>query len=116
LLESNARSQKKKRFGDKIGSHSILRSFRLLDDVFLSQTKRYMSSLGFPDINVWLAIAMREHVHTKFARVVAVENGTIAFSRFTQIGLLRQLTTAATMDGKPLTMERGLGSPRPVLH
>jgi toxin-antitoxin system PIN domain toxin len=65
-----------------------------------------MSSLSFPDINVWLAIAMREHAHAKTAREWwRHESGTIAFSRFTQLGLLRQLTTAATMSGKPLTME-----------
>ena len=29
---------------------------------------------------------------------------TIAFSRFTQISVLRLLTTAAAMNGKPLTM------------
>lgn len=65
-----------------------------------------MSSLSFPDVNVWLAIATPEHAHAELAREWwRQESGTIAFSRFTQLGLLRQLTTAATMDGKPLTME-----------
>lgn len=32
------------------------------------------------------------------------ETGTIAFSRLTQLGLLRLMTTAAAMDGKPLTI------------
>ncbi len=32
------------------------------------------------------------------------ENGCIAFSRFTQIGFLRLMTTAAAMAGKPLSM------------
>lgn len=64
-----------------------------------------MSSLSFPDINVWLAIAAPEHVHAKPAgEWWKQEAGTIAFSRFTQIGFLRLLTTAAAMDGKPLTI------------
>lgn len=64
-----------------------------------------MSSLSFPDINVWLAVATPEHVHSAAAgRWWEQETGTIAFSRFTQHGLLRLLTTSAAMDGKPLTI------------
>ena len=64
-----------------------------------------MSSLSFPDINVWLAIAAPEHVHAAAAqRWWGEEQGRIAFSRFTQLGLLRLMTTAAAMDGKPLSM------------
>ena len=32
------------------------------------------------------------------------ESGNIAFSRFTQLGFLRLMTTAEVMDGKPLSM------------
>jgi hypothetical protein len=64
-----------------------------------------MSSLSFPDINVWLALAAPEHIHSGLAhRWWNQENGVIAFSRFTQIGFLRLLTSAAAMDEKPLTM------------
>lgn len=64
-----------------------------------------MSSLSFPDINVWLAIAAPEHIHAPVARTWwEQENGTIAFCRLTQLGFLRLMTTAAVMDGKPLTM------------
>ena len=64
-----------------------------------------MSSLSFPDINVWLALAAPEHVHATIARQWwQQETGAIAFSRFTQIGFLRLMTTAAVMDGKPLTI------------
>jgi toxin-antitoxin system PIN domain toxin len=64
-----------------------------------------MSSLTFPDINVWLAIASPEHVHAPAARRWwRAEKGRIAFSRLTQIGFLRVMTTPAAMDGKPLTM------------
>lgn len=64
-----------------------------------------MSSLSFPDINVWLAIATPEHVHAPLARDWwKKETGAIAFCRLTQLGFLRLMTTAAVMDGKPLTM------------
>ncbi len=64
-----------------------------------------MISLSFPDINVWLAVAAPEHVHAVVARRWwEQEIGTIAFSRFTQLGFLRLMTTAAVMDGKPLTI------------
>jgi toxin-antitoxin system PIN domain toxin len=64
-----------------------------------------MSSLSFPDINVWLAIAAPEHVHAAIAKGWwHQETGSIAFCRLTQLGFLRLMTTAAVMDGKPLTM------------
>ena len=64
-----------------------------------------MSSLSFPDVNVWLALAAPEHLHAAAARRWwERETGRIAFSRFTQLGFLRLMTTAAAMDGKPLTM------------
>jgi toxin-antitoxin system PIN domain toxin len=66
-----------------------------------------MSSLSFPDINVWLALAAPEHIHAATARVWwDAEPGRIAFSRITQLGLLRLITTAAAMDGKPLSMTK----------
>ena len=64
-----------------------------------------MSSLVFPDVNVWLALAAPEHVHAAAARRWwERETNPIVFSRMTQMGLLRLVTTAAAMDGKPLTM------------
>jgi uncharacterized protein len=64
-----------------------------------------MDSLSFPDINVWLAIASPEHIHSAIARRWwQEEEGTIAFCRLTQLGFLRLVTTAAAMDGKPLTV------------
>lgn len=64
-----------------------------------------MSSLSFPDVNVWLALVTADHVH----RPAALSwwdrtDGTIAFCRLTQMGLLRLLTTAAVMNNKPLSM------------
>ena len=59
----------------------------------------------FPDINVWLALVVERHVCN--AAASRWWNGdkaeTIGFCRFTQLGLLRHLTNAATMKGNPLT-------------
>jgi len=61
-------------------------------------------SLVFPDVNVWLALSI-EHVHQKPALDWwRREAGAIGFCRFTQLGLLRLLTTPAVMGGKPLSM------------
>jgi toxin-antitoxin system PIN domain toxin len=63
-------------------------------------------SLVFPDVNVWIVLSI-EHVHQEIALDWwREEPGPIAFCRFTQIGLLRLLTTSAAMDGKPLTMKQ----------
>jgi uncharacterized protein len=67
--------------------------------------RKPMSSLSFPDMNVWLALASVEHIHSTLARSWwKSEEGTIAFCRLTQLGFLRLMTTAAAMDGKPLTI------------
>ena len=64
-----------------------------------------MSSLSFPDINVWLAVALSEHAHHAAARRWwEEESGQIGFSRLTQMGFLRLMTTAAAVDGRPLSM------------
>jgi hypothetical protein len=56
-------------------------------------------------MNVWLALASVEHIHSELARNWwENEVGTIAFCRLTQLGFLRLMTTAAAMDGKPLTI------------
>ena len=69
-----------------------------------------MNSLSFPDVNVWLALASSEHVHHAAARRWwEAENSRIGFSRITQLGFLRLMTTAAAMDGKPLTMREAWG-------
>ena len=65
-----------------------------------------MTSLGFPDVNVWLALMLEDHVHRRIAigwwESTSLE--VLAFSRFTQMSVLRLLTTAAVMNGRPLTM------------
>jgi uncharacterized protein len=65
-----------------------------------------MTSLSFPDMNVWLALAAPEHMHHAAAGAWwKRETGRIGFSRMSQLGFLRLMTNAAAMDGKPLTMK-----------
>ena len=65
-----------------------------------------MILLSFPDVNVWLALMLADHVHREAAKQwwLADQSEAIGFSRFTQISVLRLLTTAAAMNGKPLNM------------
>jgi toxin-antitoxin system PIN domain toxin len=65
-----------------------------------------MISSTFPDVNVWLALLLENHVHRAAARrwLESTESGLIGFLRVTQISVLRLLTTPAAMHGKPLRM------------
>jgi len=65
-----------------------------------------MNSLSFPDINVWFALVVSEHGFHQIAAAwwKATDAEVIGISRFTQLGLLRLLTTSAAMNGKPRTM------------
>jgi len=65
-----------------------------------------MISLIFPDVSVWLALLHPDHVHRVVAENWWESNLTvvIGYLRLTQIGVLRLLTTAAVMNGKPLRM------------
>ena len=66
-----------------------------------------MRALSFPDPNVWMALLVADHVH----RPAAVawwnqdQSEIIAFSRVTQITVLRLLTTSGVMNGQPLSMK-----------
>jgi toxin-antitoxin system PIN domain toxin len=60
----------------------------------------------FPDINVWVALTYEGHVHHAVAATWFVglqPDTTLAFCRFTQLGLLRLLTTAAVMGDEAMT-------------
>jgi uncharacterized protein len=62
--------------------------------------RRFSSSFLFPDINVWLALSYERHVHCPVARKWFEQldaDARLCFCRFTQIGLLRLLTTEALM-------------------
>lgn len=67
-----------------------------------------MSSLLFPDVNVWVALGMDGHAHHAAAKrwyETLPETGTLVFCRQTQLGLFRIFTTAAIMQKDVLTMQ-----------
>jgi uncharacterized protein len=65
-----------------------------------------MTSSSFPDVNVWLALLLEDHVHRAAARrwLESTKSDLIGFLRLTQMSVLRLLTTAAAMNGRPLRM------------
>ena len=65
-----------------------------------------MTKRSFPDVNVWFALAVADHLHHPAALAWWNEESSLAgFCRLTQLGLLRLLTTAAAMGGQPLPNE-----------
>ncbi|MBV8072646.1 MAG: hypothetical protein JO270_22270 [Acidobacteriaceae bacterium] len=61
----------------------------------------------FPDLNVWIALSVAGHCHSKDAwRWMALlpRDFRFIFSRYTQIGMLRLLTNEAVMGKETLTM------------
>jgi toxin-antitoxin system PIN domain toxin len=57
-------------------------------------------SFLFPDVNVWIALTYAGHVHHKKAGAwfeAGAEDDRLCFCRFTQLSLLRLLTTRAVM-------------------
>jgi toxin-antitoxin system PIN domain toxin len=61
-----------------------------------------------PDVNLWIALTVAEHVHHKSAVkwVDAVVDDSIAFCRVTQMGFLRLLTNGRVMADDVLTAHR----------
>jgi hypothetical protein len=60
----------------------------------------------FPDINVWVALTYEGHVHHAVGAAWFAElqpDAALAFCRFTQLGLLRILTTAPIMGDEVMT-------------
>ena len=57
-----------------------------------------MKSSLFPDVNVWLALTHRRHIHHRIAADWFQERDeTMYFCRFTQLGFLRLLTKEQVM-------------------
>src|ERR1035437_4282472 len=58
-----------------------------------------------PDVNIWIALAAEGHVHHVPARdwFAAQPDGSVAFCRITQMGLLRLLTNSSVMGRAPRT-------------
>jgi len=68
-------------------------------------SKSTISSV-FPDVNVWLALSSPDHLHFQSAwnwYTRLPEDAVLLFCRFTQLGLLRLLTTRAAMGPGTLT-------------
>ncbi len=67
-----------------------------------------MNTLNFLDANVWLALIWDRHEHCEIARgwFERSQDGSFLFCRFTQLTVLRLLTTAAVMGGDVRTMKR----------
>ena len=66
-------------------------------------------TLFFPDLNVWMALSVAEHVHSpvawKWLSGVSGESRLI-WTRYTQIGLLRLLTNTSVMGDQTLTLRK----------
>ena len=68
-----------------------------------------MTSLTFPDLNVWMALSIRAHDHHEIARRwygTLQPNEELAFCRMTQLGLLRLLTTRSASGDDTLTQRQ----------
>ena len=65
-----------------------------------------MTSLIFPDVNVWVALSLRAHEHSEAAwvwyRSLRAEE-ELVFCRTSQLGLLRLLTTQSIAKQERLT-------------
>lgn len=65
-----------------------------------------MTSLIFPDLNVWLSLSLRAHSHhaRAWSWYQSLRNEEeLAFCRMTQLGLLRLLTTEGAAGKETLT-------------
>ena len=70
-----------------------------------------MNTLNFLDSNVWLALIWGRHVHSAKARswFEQADEAQFLFCRFTQIAVLRLLTTASVMGSDTRTMSQAWG-------
>jgi toxin-antitoxin system PIN domain toxin len=60
--------------------------------------------ISLPDVNVWIALAIAEHVHHKAAQAwLDTSQGPIIFCRVTQMGLLRILTNRQALGSDTLS-------------
>jgi len=70
-----------------------------------------MNTLNFLDANVWLALLWNRHIHSEKARAWFEKAGEeqFLFCRFTQLTVLRLLTTEKIMGSDSLTMAEAWG-------
>ena len=69
---------------------------------------RYLAAGDLPDVNVWLALAVKEHVHHDAAvaywRTAEATGPLRYFCRVSSLGLVRLLMNPRVMSSKPLGM------------
>ncbi len=66
----------------------------------------------FPDLNVWLALSVAGHTHSREAwnwLGVVPGEARLIFSRYTHVGLIRMLTNSAAMGEQTLTVQKAWG-------
>ena len=71
-----------------------------------------------PDVNVWLALASRRHIHSQTCSdwLDSLESGlSVAFCRVSQMGLLRLLTNEAVMRNDVLSSRDAWQAYRTIL-
>ncbi len=63
------------------------------------------STTFLPDVNVWLALASRRHVHaaTCSSWLSSIQSGEVVFCRVTQMSFLRLLTHTSVMGSDALS-------------
>ena len=67
---------------------------------------RSTRSFIFPDLNVWIALTYRGHIHHLVANAwldSVPEDAELFFCRLTQLGFLRLLTTTGVMGNKVMS-------------
>jgi len=68
--------------------------------------QRSTRSFLFPDVNVWIALTYRGHIHYNAARIwldSVPDDSELCFCRLTQVGFLRLLTTPAVMGNRVMS-------------
>ena len=68
---------------------------------------RLRMTLLLPDVNVWVALSHAPHIHSKaawkwFHRLP--KGGRVIYASYTQLGLLRLLTSTAVMGAQTITL------------
>src|SRR5271165_2166888 len=76
-----------------------------------------ISKIFLPDVNVWLALASRRHVHASVCGgwLNSIPSGEVVFCRVTQMGLLRLLTHESVMGSDVLSSRDAWRAYRTIL-
>ena len=70
----------------------------------------WAAAADLPDINVWLALAVNEHVHHTAAMAYWSQNAAaqVCFCRITMLGLVRLLTQPKVMGAAAMTLQSAM--------